>query len=155
MDNKKRLEANVNRLKNELKEFISFFEQGYDYSVMVYELWNAKDVLGHITFWHESFARNISDLGKGIKPSPLKGKLSEVNKHSVEATENVPIKDLINKLKNAQLTIEKYALDEKIGLIPYKKGSRDYSREEHLEIVANHIHKHLCDLRKKYNETTK
>lgn len=149
------IEININRLKSELKNFISFFEQGYDYNVMVYELWNAKNILGHVTFWHESFARNISDLGKGIKPNPLKGKLSEVNQLSIETTQNISINDLIVRLENAQATIEKYIFDKKIGLIPYKKGSRDYSREEYLEIVTNHIHKHLNDLRKKYCKTTK
>lgn len=149
------IEINIDRLKSELKNFISFFEQGYDYNVMVYELWNAKNILGHITFWHESFARNISDLGKGIKPNPLKGKLSEVNQLSIETTQNTSINDLIVRLEKAQATIEKYIFDKKIGPIPYKKGSRDYSREEYLEIVTNHIHKHLNDLRKKYCKTTK
>ena len=51
---------------------------------MVYEEWTAKDVLGHITFWHESFARNISDLVSDIKPAPLKGKFIDLNQRGVD-----------------------------------------------------------------------
>jgi len=142
-------------LSRELQSFIEFFEQGFDYDIMVYEFWNAKDILGHITFWHESFARNISDLGKGVKPKPLKGKLSDVNNLSVETTKTESVSSLIERLKSAQKTIEEFIYMDTIGLIPYKKGSRDYSREEHLEVVSNHIHKHLNDLNRKYGTTKK
>ncbi|KJS06323.1 MAG: hypothetical protein VR77_05870 [Flavobacteriales bacterium BRH_c54] len=152
-DKEEYIKTKVEILRNELKKFIIFFEQGLDYDKMVYEYWNAKDVLGHITFWHESFARNISDLGKNIKPSPLKGKLSEVNKQSVETTKNESVENLIKRLKEAQNTIEEYVFLDKVNLIPYKKGSRDYSKLEHLEVVSNHIHKHLKDISKKYSTT--
>ncbi len=147
------MEAKLKQLKENIDNFVSFFEAGYSYDVMIYSHWDAKDILGHITFWHESFARNISDLGNGRKPSPLKGKLSEVNQLSVESTKSVSIQELILRLRQAQEIIEQHILNDNIDLIPYKKGSRDYSRGEHLEIVVQHIHKHLKDLRKKYGTT--
>ena len=152
---KKQLKTYLERLRTDLNEFTDFFEQGYDYDLMIYPLWSAKDILGHITFWHESFARNISDLGNGLIPNPLKGKLSEVNKVSVETTRNDSIKTLIDRLRCAQETIEKFIFMESIQFIPYKKGSRDYSREEHLDIVGNHINKHLKDLKERYGTTKK
>ncbi|SMG48490.1 DinB superfamily protein [Marivirga sericea] len=147
------IKAIIGILRNELEQLFAFFEQDLDYHKMVYEFWNAKDILGHITFWHESFARNISDLGKGIKPKPLRGKLSEVNNQSVETTKNESIEHLIKRLKVAQATIEEFIVNDKINLIPYKKGARDYTRSEHLEVVSNHIHKHLKDISKKYGTT--
>jgi|SRR6056297_2064213 len=152
-DKEKEIKTNVQILRNELDQLFEFFEKGLDYDKMVYKYWNAKDILGHLTFWHESFARNISDLGKGIKPKPVKGNLSVVNKQSVETTKNESIENLIKRLKDAQVTIEEFIFVDRINLIPYKKGSRDYSRREHLEIVSNHIHKHLIDISKKYGTT--
>ena len=152
-DKEEHIKTNVKILRSELEKLFAFFEQELDYDKMVYEYWNAKDILGHITFWHESFARNISDLGKGIKPSPLKGKLSEVNEQSVVTTRNETIKGLIKRLKDAQRIVEEYVYIDRINLIPYKKDSRDYSRSEHLEIVTNHIQKHLKDISKKYGTT--
>lgn len=141
-----RIETNLQFLRMELANFIDFFKREFDADVMVYDLWNVRDILGHITFWHESFARNISDLGKGLSPNPLKGKLSEVNMQSVETTRSASTEELIGRLRNAQKVIEKHIFKQSIDLIPYKRGSRDYSREEHLEIVAKHIHKHLKDI---------
>ena len=152
-DKEEKIKTNVKILRSELEKLCAFFEQELDYDKMVYEYWNAKDILGHITFWHESFARNISDLGKGIKPSPLKGKLSEVNEQSVVTTRNDTIKGLIKRLKDAQRIVEEYVYIDRINLIPYKKDSRDYSRSEHLEIGTNHIQKHLKDISKKYGTT--
>lgn len=152
-DKEKHIKTKVDCLRNELENLITFFERGLDYERMVYESWNAKDTLGHITFWHESFARNISDLGTGIKPIPLKGKLSEVNKRSVETTKNESIEKLIKRLKDAQNTIEEFVFLDRINLIPYRKGSREYSKEEHLDVVSKHINKHLKDISKKYGPT--
>ena len=152
-EKEKEIKTNVRILRNELDQLFEFYEKGLDYDKMVYKYWNAKDILGHLTFWHESFARNISDLGKGIKPKPVKGNLSVVNKQSVETTKNESIENLIKRLKDAQDTIEEFIFIDRINLIPYKKGSRDYSRREHLEIVSNHIHKHLIDISKKYGTT--
>lgn len=141
---------NLSQLTHELNRLVDFFEKGRDYERMVYPLWNAKDILGHLTFWHESFARNLSDVANGIQPHPLKGKLSEVNESSVETTKLVPIKSLIERLSVAQRIIEQYIFMSSITQIPYKKGARDYSPEEHLEIVSHHIRKHMNDLDKVY-----
>lgn len=115
---------------------------------MVYPLWSAKDILGHITFWHESFSRNLKDLVKNVKPTPLKGKLSEVNNASVMTTKDITIPTLIKRLKTAHRTIKLNITNPNVNLIPYKKGSRDYDRLEHLIVVNNHIQKHLRDLKK-------
>ncbi len=144
------IKVKVDRLKSELETLFAFFEQKRDFDKMIYDYWSAKDILGHITFWHESFARNICDLGKNTKPNPLKGKLSEVNKQSVETTRKETIENLIIRLKDAQSTIEEYIYLDRINLIPYKQGSRNYSRAEHLDIVSNHIHKHRKDIYNKY-----
>ncbi len=145
---KSEIDLRVQDLKTSVNNFISFFKKNYNYQTQVNTHWSAKDILGHITFWHESFARNIQDLGNGVKPTPLKGKLSEVNDQSVETTRPFTIPELIDRLRTAQKTIEKHITNEKIGMIPYKKGSRDYSRLEHVEIVTQHINKHLVGLKK-------
>lgn len=152
-DKEEHIKTNVELLRSELEQLFAFFGQGLDYHKMVHEFWNAKDILGHITFWHESFARNISDMGKGITPKPLKGKLSEINKLSVETTKNESIENLIKRLKDAQNIIEKYIFLNTIKQIPYKKGSRDYSKAEHLEVVSNHINKHLKAIYRTYGKT--
>ena len=135
-------------LQGRLAELKDFFELDQDVDTMVYERWSAKDVLGHLVFWHESFARNLRDVSEGRTPHPLKGKLSEVNQQSVSSTRDVPIAALLNRLQQAQEVIEEHIANPDVSLIPYKKGSRDYPPLEHVEVVAAHIKRHLKDLRK-------
>ncbi|MEM9856530.1 MAG: hypothetical protein AAF843_04215 [Bacteroidota bacterium] len=137
-----------NNLDDELQDFLEFYNDTVTLDKMVYTFWDTKDILGHITFWHESFARNLNDLAEGRKPDVLKGRLSEVNKRSVESTRPISIDDLIDRLQAAHHTIKRYIHNGQITLIPYKQGSRSYSRLEHLQIVIAHIKRHLKDLRK-------
>lgn len=145
-DQEKEISSQLILLQNKVEELISFFNQHYNYDVRVNAQWSAKDVLGHLTFWHESFARNLKDLADGIKPNPFKGTLSMVNERSVRCTRECSIKELQLRLDQDQKIINENIFNNAIEMIPYKKGSRDYSRLEHLIIVENHIAKHLKEL---------
>src|SRR3989304_9599479 len=46
--------------------------------------WSAKDTLGQIAFWHESFARNVSALASGRDPELLEGTEPALNQRGVE-----------------------------------------------------------------------
>ena len=144
------IKLQLNSLSERVNELILFFKLDLDFNKMVYTLWSAKDVLGHLTFWHESFAKNLQDMANKTKPNPLKGKLSEVNQMSVKTTYSTPVAELIMRLQIAQHIIEQNIGNSSIKSIPYKKESRNYTRLEHLEIVERHIRKHLNDLTKKF-----
>jgi hypothetical protein len=133
-------------------DFLAFFEGGKDYSRVIYTDWTAKDVLGHVLMWHESFARNVEDIVGDRKPNPLKGSLAEVNERGVSEMKSYTIEELQSRMREAQKSIRKNIFSEKVGLIPYKKGSRDYTGEEHLEVVQRHIKGHLADLESAYSE---
>ena len=136
-------EALLERLDEAVTRLIETCQVLADPETIVYDDWTAKDILGHLTFWHESFARNVSDLVEGRKPMPLKGKLVDLNRRSVEESRDVNIEQLIERLSTAQQTIRQSILSPSLTLIPYRKGSRDYAPEEHLEIVNDHIVGHL------------
>jgi hypothetical protein len=108
-----------------------------------YEGWSIKDILGHLTFWHESFARNVADLAHDRKPAPLKGKLGDLNQQGVDAMRHCTLEEVISRLETAHHIIQVNILSPKLILIPYRKGTRDYSPEEHLEIVTKHMQQHL------------
>ncbi|MCL4250953.1 MAG: maleylpyruvate isomerase N-terminal domain-containing protein [Anaerolineae bacterium] len=136
----------LEQLNDVVAHLLDIYKSMPDPNIMVYELWTAKDVLSHLTFWHESFARNVSDLVRDIKPTPLKGRLSDLNQAGVDAMKPYSLGVVMERLEMAQKTIGDSILSTKIALIPYKKGSRDYTPEEHLEIVINHISQHIQDV---------
>jgi hypothetical protein len=113
---------------------------------MVYEGWTVKDILGHITYWHESFARNIADLANDKKPSPLRGSYRELNQRCFAEFGSLVIDDILLRFEHAHEVIQENILRAQILLIPYRIGSRDYPPEEHLQIVIDHIQEHIKDI---------
>ena len=130
------------RLSKIVKELITVCRSLPDPDAAIYEGWSAKDVLGHVTFWHESFARNVADLVHDRPPTPLKGKLSDLNHQGVAEMQSCSLAEVIGRLQAAQRIIQRNILHPKLTLIPYRKGSRDYTPEEHLNIVIDHINAH-------------
>lgn len=139
-------------LEKVVRAFIGFFLKERDFSKVVYTEWTAKDVLGHVASWHGSFAKNLLDAVHGIKPSPFKGSLTEVNEREVLLMSNYSIAELINKIRISQELISMNIDNPNVQSIAYKKGSRDYSPVEHLEVVRRHVYSHLKDLEKLYTE---
>jgi len=137
---------NINKLlageKRQVEDFIQLFSvKGADYgrAKTKEEGWTAKDVLAHITFWHESFARNISDAGEKRESRVLKGSMNDVINRGVRENRDFSIDILLRRMRKAQRTVEKHIFNDSIGLIPYKQGSRPYTRAEHLDVVTRHI----------------
>lgn len=111
--------------------------------------WTVKDTLGHIAFWHESFARNVRALFDGRQPNVLDGKYPDLNQQSIEISRSMSVGQIVGRIKRAQAVIRRC-----IGkmpadmMIPYRKGSRDYSPDEHLIIVHDHIVAHVHRIEK-------
>jgi hypothetical protein len=139
-------EENRHLLLERLNRLLAVYESLPDPDVQVYDVWTAKDILAHLTFWHESFARNVSALARGAAPTPLRGKLSDLNQAGVDGMRSCSLTEVMERLEYAQRVIQEDILKPGIGMIPYRKGSRDYSPEEHLEVVIDHISKHMRDI---------
>jgi len=135
------------RLNEIVKELIATCRALPDPDAPIYEGWSAKDVLGHVTFWHESFARNVADLVHDRPPTPLQGKLSDLNQQGVAELRPCSLAEVIGLLQAAQRSIQRNILNPKLILIPYRKGSRAYTPDEHLSIVIDHINAHLKAIR--------
>jgi hypothetical protein len=114
--------------------------------MIVDDAWTVRDVVGHITFWHESFARNVDDLAHGRPPTPLRGRLSDLNARGVTEVGGLPLDTVVARLRAAQATIGASILSPVLGQIPYRVGSRPYTPREHLEVVRDHIRSHAQHL---------
>ena len=137
--------------QNIVNELLTFYNNKHDFNVIIYTDWTAKDVLAHILIWHESFANNIVDIINGNELKLLKGLLYEINENGVKEYKKYSIEELREKLIKAQEKINENIENEKIKIIPYRKNSkRNYTKEEHLEIVYKHIKGHYEDVIKKY-----
>jgi len=101
---------------------------------------------GPPTLWHESFARNLDDLVQARRPSPLRGRLSELNERGVAEARTVSLDTLVERFRAAHATVRASIMSPTIGLTPYRVGSRPYSASEHVEVVRDHIRSHARSL---------
>ena len=138
----------LERLSQAVEELVVVCRQLPDPESAVYDGWTAKDVLGHVTFWHESFARNLDDLVHDRQPNPLRGKLGDLNQRGVEELRTCSLEKVIGRLLAAQRSVATNILSPKLIRIPYRKGSHDYTPEEHLTVTANHIQGHLTAIQR-------
>lgn len=138
----------LERLNETVEQLRQTYQSLPDPALPIYELWSAKDVLAHLTFWHESFARNVDDLAHGRQPTPLKGRLRDLNQGGVEMMAHLTLAEVLERFEAAHVLLQAHILNPALTLIPYRKGSREYTAEEHLEIVTDHINHHLRDVRK-------
>jgi hypothetical protein len=145
MENRQILLEHLNKTVTQL---LIVYHDLPDPNATVYEFWSAKDVLAHLTFWHESFARNVDDLAHGRTPSPLKGRLRDLNQGGVDMMSHLTLAEALARFEAAHAMIRANILNPAITMIPYRKGSREYTVEEHLDIVDDHINQHLRDVRK-------
>ena len=136
------------QLNETISQLFDVYQNMVNPDIYIYEEWTAKDILGHIVFWHESFARNVSDIVNGIEPTPLKGNYRDLNQRCFDEMRTKTIDELAKRLEAAHRVIQENILNPKLVLIPYKKGSRDYTPDEHLDIVNEHIKEHLKGIRK-------
>jgi hypothetical protein len=141
----------LNTLNETVSQLLGICQEISDLEQFVYEGWTVKDVLSHLTFWHESFARNVSDLVYDKKPKPLRGKYSLLNERCFSEFRPLKMEEIISRFKKAHTTIQENFLDDKLTLIPYRVGSRDYSPDEHIKIVNEHIKEHTNDIKKVVN----
>lgn len=132
-------------LNDAVNQVVDLYQGMPDPNVLIYELWSAGDVLAHLTFWHESFARNVDDLAHHRKPKPLKGRLIDLNQCGVDAMRPETLTSVLERFQSAHRVIQENILNRELTSIPYKKGSRDYNPEEHLSIVEAHIRQHMQD----------
>ena len=105
--------------------------------------WSAKDYLGDILYWHESFARNIADVSNGVKPNPIKLSLRDATREGVRTSRELSVSTLLRRLNKAQKTIEQHILNDTIAVIPYRRGSRMYDRVDYLDIRTSEFRWHF------------
>ena len=113
-------------LTESLKVFISEVRKARK-DLQVYEDWNVKEILCHVTFWHVNYAENLlAEENKTTLPL-LKGKYSDINIRAFKAYRKKPTETVIKELLDANIEIENVVKRGKVKKMTYKEGSRDYT----------------------------
>jgi hypothetical protein len=136
----------VARLDAVIEQLLGVFSAIPSPDEAVDDHWTARDVIGHLAFWHESFARNVDDLANGRVPTPLRGRMADLNDQGVAEMRTLPVEEVVRRLLAAQATVRAGIFTPRLGVIPYRIGSPLYTADEHLDVVRDHVVAHLRGL---------
>lgn len=133
-------------LEDAVAELVAVARDLPDPDVVTTGEWTARDVLAHLVFWHESFARNVADLAAGRRPTPLAGTYAALAARTTAELGGVGVGALVERLLAAQAVIRVLVRAPGVELIPYRRGSRPYPPDEHLAVVRDHVRAHGREL---------
>jgi hypothetical protein len=117
--------------------------------------WGPREILCHIVFWHETYARIAHAINTGQDPMPLVGTFPEFNRRSVIELGGVPITVLVARLRRAQrrFAVELLAMNSR-SRMTIKIGARGRGPLEFALKTDAHIRGHLDEVRRHRRRAT-
>lgn len=143
---KSKYQALFSIFSNSVEAFIAQVDKK-TLSLMATKEWTVKDVLCHIVFWHENYAANYQALAAGLTP-PLPEGMSTINKRGVLSLKKYSRKELITRLRSANMSLAKSIVEKLVPQMTYSKGGRVYKTEDFLTVISRHITTHTKQVRR-------
>jgi hypothetical protein len=110
--------------------------------------WTVKEVLCHITFWHENYAANYEAMVNNQKPPLFDGLGYELNRLSVSTLKKYPANELIERLRKAQTSLYNSIMVAEIPQMKYTARWRVYTTEEFLVMIGRHFLTHAKQVKR-------
>jgi DinB family protein len=113
--------------------------------------WGPREVLAHITFWHERYVRIIDGQLTGHAPPALEGVFYALNARAVQSMADESVAAMARRLITAQALIERLApaARRRRLRIAIKTGAMSRTVDDLLTRVEAHIRGHHTDLRRR------
>lgn len=143
MNRKETLET----LDDTVKEFEEIYNN-INLKFNIYDKWDIKDILCHITYWHTIYSNILNSLTLNKTPKLLSGTYRELNEQGVKSMRKYSKEKLLKTLKKSHTKFHKLILNPKIRKIPYRQDSRKYAPLEYMGMINSHIQGHVRDLNK-------
>ena len=112
--------------------------------------WGPKEVLAHLVFYHELYVAQALAYLAGTRVELLKGRYSDLNAEAAKRYRDVPMDDLVGRLRIANRRLGELcaANDPDQIVVPIKTGVRPYRLAKLIPEVASHIRNHQRQLQK-------
>ncbi len=106
-----------------------------------------KDIVAHVTVWHEYYAEVLTALVNKLPPRLYNKSTPLVNKIWLDKYKGVSLNTIIKNLEEANNIILKNIVKIK-GVIPYSEKGRRYIPWKYVSAIAGHIKGHTKDLKR-------
>ena len=110
--------------------------------------WGPKEVLAHLVFYHELYVAQAQAFLAGSRVKLPKGRYSDLNAEAAERCRDVPMDELVGRLRIANRRLGELcaAGDPDQIVVPIKSGIRPYRLAKLIPEVASHIRNHQRQL---------
>ena len=107
-----------------------------------------KEVLAHLVFYHELYVAQAQAFLAGTSVDLPKGRYSELNAEAAERFRDVPIDELVRRLRIANRRLGELCAegDPEEIVVPIKTGIKPYRLAKLIPQVASHIRNHQRQL---------
>ena len=139
-------------LTNSIDRFKEEYKLHYP-SDRMSDIWSVKDILCHITYWHQYYARNLSAQASGRSYVFPHIPFYELNQRGVEKLRSHSDENLFAMLTKANNKLKKVILCGKVKQITYRVGTV-YTFDRFLFIVNRHIRSHTRQVGRKRKRIT-
>lgn len=137
------------RLRETVNEFAAYLES-LPPALTSPQAWGPREVLAHISYWHERYVEIIESAAAGHEPSPLSASFRDLNARAVEAMAHESIRTMARRLIKAQGRLEAIAPEARRRRlrVAIKAGAKQWPVGELLVRVEGHIRGHQATLRR-------
>lgn len=104
--------------------------------------WTVHEIIAHVASWQEYYAQVTRALLHNEKPELFKKSLEETNTEQVALYSKVATKTLLGKISRSTKELIRNVKKLEVESIPYKKGSRNYTPEEYINVITGHVKSH-------------
>ena len=129
-------------------EDFCWFMQNLPQEAATQRAWGPKEVLAHLVYYHELYVAQAQAFLAGTRVELPKGRYSDLNAEAAERCRDVPIDELVRRLRIANRRLgESYAEGNPDEIVvPIKTGVRPYRLAKLIPEVAAHIRNHQRQL---------
>lgn len=141
----------IPKVFSQLTDSINRFKEEYKLhypSDAMSDIWSVKDILCHITYWHQYYSKNLIAQSKGKSCILPRIPFYTLNQNGVEKMRSHSDNKLFSMLTNANNQLKKIIVSGKVNHIIYREGTT-YSIPRFIEIVDRHIQSHTRGIKKK------
>jgi hypothetical protein len=149
-----KIQKAVKKLTNSVNEFQKVYKLHYPDDRMS-DVWTVRDILCHITYWHEYYVKNLEAEAKGTSYIMPRTKLYLMNQKGVEKMRKYSDVKLFTRLAKANSQLGKVALSGKVKQMTYWEGRKPYTLLTFLELIDRHIQSHTRGIGKKRKKRSK
>lgn len=120
----------------------------YPESVPVGE-WHAKDVLGHLVYWHRSSANAVTSVAEGQGPTTQTDTVDALNAQVRLATRSIQVRELTValSLSHRKLSAAARRVNAPEAVVRVRLDGSERRLAELLRVTRDHLRQHLAELR--------